>query len=127
MYNKKEIIYTIGKKPTPVGDLPMELKCIGKRIREKRDEHGLTREKVAEMTGISVNYLGTIERGEKIPRVEVIIKIANALKVTSDELLQDVLDQECMIKMSNYHTEAEKLEERDKQRLYNIIEAYLKS
>lgn len=105
----------------------MELKCIGKRIREKRDEQGLTREKVAEMTGISVNYLGTIERGEKVPRVEVIIKIANALKVTSDELLQDVLDRECVIKMSNYHTEAEKLEERDKQRLYNIIEAYLKS
>ena len=105
----------------------MELKCIGKRIREKREEQGLTREEVAEMTDISANYLGTIERGEKTPRIEVIIKIANALKATSDELLQDVLDQECRIKMSNYHTEVDKLEKRDKQRLFNIIEAYLKS
>ncbi|MBR1598646.1 MAG: helix-turn-helix transcriptional regulator [Lachnospiraceae bacterium] len=105
----------------------MDLKCIGKRIREKRDQQGLTREEVSEMAGISANYLGTIERGEKIPRLEVIIKIANSLKVTSDDLLQDVLDEECRIKMSNYYKEAEKLDNSSKQRLYNIIEAYLKS
>lgn len=79
------------------------------------------------MAGISVNYLGTIERGEKIPRLEVMINIANALNVTSDDLLQDVLKKEYLIKTSNYYDEVEKLESRDKKRLCNIIEAYLKS
>ena len=66
-----------------------------------------------------------IERGEKIPKMETFIRIANILMVTSDDLLQDVLIQEYKIKISKYMDEVEKLDNCDRKRLYRIIEAYL--
>ena len=103
----------------------MELICIGRRIREKRIERSWSQEELAEKVNLSPAYIGMIERGEKIPKMETFIKIANILMVTSDDLLQDVLEQEHMIKLSKYVEEVEKLESSDKKRLYRIIEAYL--
>lgn len=105
----------------------MELKCIGKRIREKRIERSWSQEELAEKANLSPVYIGMIERGEKIPRMETFIRLANILRVTSDDLLQDVLEQEHIIKLSKYMDEVEELDTNDKKRLYRIIEAYLET
>lgn len=105
----------------------MDLKCIGKRIREKRIEHSWSQEELAEKANLSPVYIGMIERGEKIPKMETFIRIANILMVTSDDLLQDVLFQEYKIKISKYMDEVEKLDNCDRKRLYRIIEAYLRT
>lgn len=41
--------------------------------------------------GISIAYTGMIERGEKIPKLETFIRIANVLEVSADLLLADVI------------------------------------
>ena len=41
--------------------------------------------------------MSVIERGVKAPKLETFIKIANALNVTSDSLLLDVLDNSLQI------------------------------
>lgn len=105
----------------------MELKCIGKRIREKRIERSWSQEELAEKANLSPVYIGMIERGEKIPRMETFIRLANILRVTSDDLLQDVLEQEHIIKLSKYMDEVEELDTDDRKRLYRIIEAYLET
>lgn len=105
----------------------MELKCIGKRIREKRIERSWSQEELAEKANLSPVYIGMIERGEKIPRMETFIRLGNILRVTSDDLLQDVLEQEHIIKLSKYMDEVEELNTNDKKRLYRIIEAYLET
>lgn len=104
----------------------MDLKNIGKRIREKRLENSWSQEELAERVNLSPVYIGMIERGEKLPKLETFIRITNSLMTTSDDLLQDVLGKGYAIKMSKYEMEVEKLNEGEKERLYGIIEAYLK-
>lgn len=105
----------------------MELQCIGKRIREKRIDHSWSQEELAEKANLSPVYIGMIERGEKIPKLETFIRLANILMVTSDDLLQDVLEQEHIIKLSKYMDEVKELDSFDRKRLYRIIEAYLET
>lgn len=54
----------------------------GSRIRSIREAADLSREVVAERAGISANYLGEIERGEKWPTLDMIERIAAALQVS---------------------------------------------
>lgn len=54
---------------------------IGKRIQELRKAHRLSQEKVAEKADISPNYLSRIECGKENPTLDMLIKLADALKV----------------------------------------------
>ena len=43
----------------------MELESIGRNIRKFRLMRNLRQEDLAEMAGLSINYVGALERGEK--------------------------------------------------------------
>ena len=43
-------------------------KRIGKRIKQRREQIGLTQEQFAEKLGVAPNYISTIERGASFPR-----------------------------------------------------------
>ena len=43
---------------------------LGQRIREQRKEKGWTIEQFAERVELSANYVGDLERGVKIPKLE---------------------------------------------------------
>lgn len=103
----------------------MDMKRIGKRIREKRIERGWRQEDLAEKINMTADYIGMIERGEKTPKLETLIKIINCLNVSSDEILMDVVDKGYLIRTSKYAELIGKLEKEDRERLYRIIEAYL--
>lgn len=64
----------------------MNKASIGKRIRTCREEKGWSQENFAEKIGLSIAYTGMIERGEKVPRLETFIRIANVLEVSADFL-----------------------------------------
>lgn len=64
---------------------------IGARIRYYRIQRELSQFDLAEKANISRSLVGYIERGEKAPSLESLIEIANALKVSADELLVDSL------------------------------------
>ena len=51
----------------------------------------LSQEQLAELANISSVHIGYIERGERLPSLDTIINIANALTVTADELLSGSL------------------------------------
>lgn len=57
----------------------MDKKIIGLNIKEKRKKKELTQEKLADMTGLSRNYISDIENGRYTPSVESISKIAHCL------------------------------------------------
>jgi XRE family transcriptional regulator, regulator of sulfur utilization len=46
----------------------------------------MSRERAAEKSGITSNYLGEVERGEKWPSLEIIYAIATALGVSAQTL-----------------------------------------
>ena len=52
---------------------------LGKKLREARNNAGLTQEALAEKAEIGVMYLGEIERGVKMPSLRIFIKIIDAL------------------------------------------------
>ena len=64
---------------------------IGTKIQNRRRALKMTQEEFAEKIGISFNYVGMIERGLRVPKLETFIKIANVLGVTSDYLLADYI------------------------------------
>lgn len=70
----------------------MDNRAIGKRIREARMALGLTQEQLAEKAGISSNYVSIMERGIRSATLDIFVPVCNALGVSADQLLQDVVD-----------------------------------
>lgn len=70
----------------------MQMQNIGYRIKAAREAKGLTQEQLAELVDLSPMHMSVLERGVKPPKLETLIRIANALDVTADILLQDLLD-----------------------------------
>ena len=63
----------------------------GQRLREQRIQHGLTLEQLAEKSELSSNYIGMVERGLKEPGLATIVKLLNALNISADTLLCDLV------------------------------------
>ncbi|MBE3586531.1 MAG: helix-turn-helix transcriptional regulator [Thermoanaerobacter sp.] len=60
---------------------------IGKRIKELREQLGLTQEELAEKVGISRSALANYESGLREPKGDILVRFANALNTTTDYLL----------------------------------------
>ncbi|MBQ6908952.1 MAG: helix-turn-helix transcriptional regulator, partial [Synergistaceae bacterium] len=58
-----------------------------KGLRAIRKKRGLTLQQLGDLTGIDFNSISRYERGVLVPNVRTIEKIASALNVTTDELL----------------------------------------
>lgn len=66
----------------------LKYKEVGLKIAYYRKKKGYTQTQLAEMVGISSNYLSLIERGNKGQSysMETLFKIAEALEITVSEL-----------------------------------------
>lgn len=60
---------------------------LAKIVRQRRYELGLTQEELAERANLHVNYVGGIERSDRNPSFECLIKLARALKISPKDLL----------------------------------------
>lgn len=69
--------------------MELDYKAIGKRIKIARIRAEMTQEKLSEIAGVSPTHLSNIETGTTRVSLSTLIGIANALKVTSDDLLCD--------------------------------------
>ena len=65
---------------------------MARRVRALRKRADLTIEGLASRAGLHPNYVGAVERGEKVPTVRVVRDIARALGVEAATLV-DVADQ----------------------------------
>lgn len=104
----------------------MELETIGRNIKKYRIEKKLRQEDLAEKTDLSSNYIGMVERGEKIPSLETFISILNALEISADMVLADVLKQGYVVKNSLFSEDMQKLSQEDRERIYLVIETLIK-
>lgn len=69
----------------------MDLKAVGLRIKQAREAKNLTQENLAALVDLSPTHISVIERGMKTVRLDKFIAIANALDVSADSLLVDVV------------------------------------
>lgn len=63
------------------------LKDIGRRVKERYRELGLTGKQLAEDIGVSQNTISSIVKGEKAPGIDKMLLIAQALNVSLDWLV----------------------------------------
>jgi len=61
----------------------------GDALRIMRKGRGLSQEALAERADMAADYLGFIERGENVPTLTVILKLAMALDCAPADLLAD--------------------------------------
>ncbi len=54
---------------------------VARNVRRLRLERGYTQEELSERAGINRNYTGMIERQERSPTVDMLEKLAKALKI----------------------------------------------
>ena len=99
----------------------MDAKAVGRRIKAKREQENLTQEFLAELVNVSPNHISVIERGVKIPRLDTFVGIANALAVSADELLMDVVTQSTVNAASELSSAIEDLPQADRLRIMKAI------
>ena len=87
----------------------MNTSSIGKRIRKYREAKGWRQEDFAERIG------------EKVPKLETFITIANALEVSADLLLADVLSTGYNIKSSEMTDALSDLPSSERERIYSVV------
>ena len=60
---------------------------IGERIKKERNQKGLTQKELAERLGVTTTVIGQYERTERTPKMETLVKIAEALELPGYHLL----------------------------------------
>lgn len=63
-------------------------RLVGQNFARLRAERGMTQEKVAELSGLSQQYISGLERGGRNPTVVTLFEISQALGVNYIELLK---------------------------------------
>lgn len=80
--------------------------AFGKRLRDIRRRKDMTQEKLADLSGLSIQYIGEIERGKRNPSLTSIETLATALgmsvadlfdleefQITNEEMKARLIDQ----------------------------------
>lgn len=68
------------------------LTAFGTRIRELRQERGLSQEQLAEQTGFHRTYIGMVERGERNLSLSNVSIFAKTFTISVSELLKETGD-----------------------------------
>lgn len=101
----------------------MDLSAIGSRIKAARESKHLTQDDLASIVDLSSTHISVIERGVKPPKLETFVKIANALSVSSDTLLQDVVEHSHEGVANELADEIMKLPAKERSRIINAVRA----
>lgn len=103
----------------------MNQKAIGQRIKKAREKKQLTQEQLSELVDLSPMHISVIERGAKPPKLETLINIANALGVSTDTLLQDVIDNRIKAVSSEAADLLGQLSPEEQRRVLSALRAYV--
>lgn len=101
-------------------------KRIGKRIKERREALGLTQEEFAEKTGLTPNYISTLERGASFPRCEKLILLLNGLETSADAIFCDVVEHSASYRASTLSEMIGNLSTEDQNRILDMVELMIK-
>ena len=103
----------------------MDKLTMGGRIKEARKNRGLTQDQLAECLDISVEFVGQIERGQKLPSMQVFIKLIEVLSVSADYLLRDSVSTGRLFGDNAIGRKIELLEPKERIALEALVDTYL--
>lgn len=76
---------------------------VAANLKALREQHKLSLDALARLTGVSKSMLGQIERGEVNPTISVLWRIANGLKISFSTLLEKPAKELQIIKADAVH------------------------
>jgi putative regulatory protein len=95
---------------------------IGERIRIYRTKKGWTQNELAEKSGLHFKYIGSLERGEKVPSIDTAYKICLALKLPMEVLFRNIIDGDDISHIpEKFYNLTDKLSEREQKELYDLM------
>ena len=103
----------------------MEKLTMGDRIREARKNSKLTQEQLAEKLDLSVEFISNIERGLKLPSLQVFTKLIEILNVSADYLLRDSVSTAELFGGNAIGRKIENLTPKQKIALSALIDTYI--
>ena len=103
----------------------MDAIAVGRRIKAAREVKHMTQEKLAETIDLSTDHISVIERVVKVPRLDTFVAIANALEVSADDLLIDVVDHAAQHQISELGEELASVPVEQQRRILNAVRAFL--
>lgn len=101
----------------------MDLKAVGQRIKAAREAKNLTQEELAALVNLSTTHVSVIERGLKVTKLDTFVAIANALDVSADALLIDVVTHSVTGVINELSGMIEKLPKNEQKRVLNAVRA----
>lgn len=108
-----------------MGEIQVNKLTMGDRIREARKKLRLTQEQLAEKLDVSVTYVSEIERGLKMPSMQLFIGLIESLDVSADHLLQDTVSARRSYGDSQIERKLKTLTPKQRVALDALINTYL--
>ena len=105
----------------------MERAALGKRIRESRISKGYTQQDLADRAEISVVYISEIERGTKMPSLNIFVKLIEALGISADYILREELTSGKKYIYDELTERLKDLTPKQRKTAADILDAYLRN
>jgi len=101
------------------------------RLRAARSSRGLTQVRLAELLGISPRVYNRWERGAATPKLDTIVRLAEILDVSLDELVgRKPLSQPAIVvrnhRLHELYAQIDQLSDEDQQALIVLLDSLLK-
>jgi transcriptional regulator with XRE-family HTH domain len=94
------------------------MSTLGLKLRELREQAGLSLRKAAMQVDIDVAILSKMERGERKLSKELVLKLADLYKANSDKLVIDFLSEKVLYELENEDFGLEALKVAEKELKY---------
>lgn len=105
----------------------MDKSALGQKLRDARQQKDYTLQALAEIADISSVYLGEIERGLKMPSLNIFVKLIEALDVSADHILRDELTSGKEYIYDEITQKLKNLTPKQRKTAADILDAYLQN
>lgn len=100
----------------------MDRKSFGRQLQKYRNLVGYSQEDLAERIECSPIFISYIERGQKSPSIDTLVKLSNALNVSADVLLGKEMNHFTSEKLRHIEERLNALPVRERQRILDIMD-----
>jgi transcriptional regulator with XRE-family HTH domain len=127
VYLRDKILFGISNRPPATKEIKDDTMTtsLGAKIKRHRQEKGYSLDKLAELTDSSKSYMWELEnRDARKPSGEKLTRIAQALEVTTDYLLDESEEPGDAVLKEAFFRKFSKLDPEDQQKINQMIDMW---
>lgn len=105
----------------------MDKAALGQKLRQARLDKGYTQQSLSEKADIGEVYLSEIERGLKMPSMNLFIKLITALDISADYILRDEVPTDKDFVYDELTQKLDSLTPKQRKTAADILDAYIRN